>query len=75
MIFQQIEDAEEKNTYLRTKSFAVGRAGRRTEKGLRPVSISKRELANKFTEQTMGITRARKSCAINDQSFDKMLRE
>jgi len=45
MIFQQMDDAE--SHHQRTTSFNHNR--RRTEKGLRPVSVSKMELAQKLT--------------------------
>jgi len=50
-----MEDVEEK--YQRN---TITGSRRRNEKGLRPVSVSKKELANKFTEQTMGIIRSKK---------------
>lgn len=48
MIFQQMDDAESgQSHHQRTTSFNHNR--RRTEKGLRPVSVSKMELAQKLT--------------------------
>lgn len=47
MVFPQSSEEQ-----ARTKSFAGRR--RQTEKGLRPVSVTKKELANKFTAQAMG---------------------
>lgn len=51
MIFRQIDEAEEA-TVKRTKSFGGQR--RKTVTNLRPVSVSKMELAEKLTRHTMG---------------------
>lgn len=71
MLFQ-VNEAEQ-DYHQRTKSFG----GRRTTaKTLRPISVSKKELAHKLTEQTMGSGRPKPRKTLqHDASFDRLLRE
>ncbi len=73
MIFREMDQAEE-NHKARTKSFGGSR--RKTTTGLRPVSVSKMELAEKLTRHTMGKQMPRPSGKTNhEESFDRLLRE
>ena len=73
MIFRQMEDVEEA-AIKRTKSFGAQR--RKTATNLRPVSVSKMELAEKLTRHTMGKQMPRPKPQTNhEESFDRLLRE
>ena len=77
MIFQQIEEAEQ-NNFKRTETYGSQHRRRGTIEG-RPVSISKKELAQKLTDQTTGSMRPKQHKRSypnqSETSFDQMLRD
>lgn len=71
MVFPQPAEDPEKQFY-RTDSMRGSKVQRPSERGIRPVSVSKKELASKLTKQTLGNVSKH---LTHETSFDQLLRE